>query len=319
MFKRIALLIPFVVAALSPALAQTYPVRAVKIVVGTTAGSGPDIQARTLAQQLTTSLGQTFFVENRPGANQTIAARMVAQSDPDGHTLLFSSSAIAPTPYIYKNAGYDLKTDLTPVASVGLLDGILMLVDAKSPIKTIPEFIAHAKKERVLYGSPGVGNILHLATELFSKDAGISMQHIPFKGVSEVMTAMLGGSLQVMFVTPPSVIGLLREGRVRALAYTGSKPFPVFPEVPLMKDVLAGSKPLGSWAMFFAPSKTPSATIEKLNASIRAALLEPAVASIMQRDGYIPDNRDAAQTAAFFAAEVDRMEGAVAAAGIKPN
>ena len=319
MFKGISLLLPLILAAVSPALAQQYPERSVKIVVGTTAGSGPDIQARTLGQQLSATLGQPFVVENRPGANQTIAARMVAQSESDGHTLLFVSSAIAPTPYIYKNPGYDLKADLKPVASIGILDGILMLVDAKSPIKTLPEFIAQAKKDRAVYGSPGVGNILHLATELFSKDAGISMQHIPYKGVSEVITALLGGSVQVMFVTPPSVIGLIRDGRVRALAYTGSKPFPVFPEVPLMKDVLPGSKPLGSWAMFFAPAKTPTATIEKLNASIRSALQTPAVASIMQRDGYIPDNRDAAQTATFFSKEVDLMADAVAAAGIKPN
>ena len=319
MLTRFSLTALMLMAAASPALAQHYPERSVKIVVGTTAGSGPDIQARTLAQQLGAGLGQPFYVENRPGANQTIAARMVAQSDPDGHTLLFASSAIAPTPYIYKNAGYELKTDLAPIASIGILDGILMLVDAKSPIKTVAEFIAHAKKERVLYGSPGVGNILHLATELFSKDAGISMQHIPYKGVSEVMTSLLGGSVQAMFVTPPSVIGLIREGRVRALAYTGSKPFPVFPDVPLMKDLLPGSKPLGSWAMFFAPGKTPPAVIEKLNASIRAALQAPAVASIMQRDGYIPDNRDVAQTSAFFANEVDLMAAAVTAAGIKPN
>ena len=319
MLKVTSLLIPLILAAVTPAQAQQYPERPVKIVVGTTAGSGPDIQARTLGQQLSSTLGQPFVIENRPGANQTIAARMVAQSDPDGHTLLFVSSAIAPTPYIYKNPGYDLKADLKPVASIGILDGILMLVDAKSPITTVPEFIAQAKKDRAVYGSPGVGNILHLATELFSKDAGISMQHIPYKGVSEVITALLGGSVQVMFVTPPSVIGLIRDGRVRALAYTGSKPFPVFPEVPLLKDVLRGSKPLGSWAMFFAPAKTPSATIDKLNASIRSALEAPAVASIMQRDGYIPDNRDAAETAAFFIKEVDLMADAVAAAGIKPN
>lgn len=319
MFKRVSLLLPLIIAAVSSALAQQYPERSVKIVVGTTAGSGPDIQARTVAQQLSSTLGQPFVVENRPGANQTIAARMVAQSEADGHTLFFVSSAIAATPYIYKNPGYDLKADLKPVASVGILDGILMLVDAKSPIKTVSEFITKAKSDRILYGSPGVGNILHLATELFSKDAGISMQHIPYKGVSEVITALLGGSVQVMFVTPPSVIGLIRDGRLRALAYTGSKPFPVFPEVPLMKNVLPGSKPLGSWAMFFAPAKTPTATIDKLNASIRSALKAPAVASIMQRDGYIPDNRDAAETAAFFDKEVDLMADAVAAAGIKPN
>ena len=183
----------------------------------------------------------------------------------------------------------------------------------------MPEFIAYAKKERVLYGSPGVGNILHLATELFSLTAGISMQHVPYKGASEVMTALLGGSVQVMFVTPPSVMGLLKDGRVRALAFTGTKPFPPFPDVPLMKNVLPGSEPMGSWGMFFAPGKTPAAVVEKLNAAIREALKVPAVSGIMQRDGYVPDNRNATETAAFFRKEVDRMAAAVKAAGIQPN
>jgi len=301
------------------AQAQQYPDHPVRVIVGYAAGSGPDIQARTVAQQLSTSLGQSFYVENRLGANGTIAARSVAQSKPDGYTLLFSSSSITPTPYIYKSLGYDLKTDLESVASVGILDGMLMLVDSKSPIKSVSEFIAYAKKERVLYGSPGVGNILHLATELFSQKAGISMQHVPYKGASEVMTALLGGSVQVMFVTPPSVMGLVKDGRVRALAFTGTKPFPPFPDVPLMKDMLPGSEPMGSWGMFFAPAKTPVAIVDKLNAAIREALTVPAVSGIMQRDGYVPDNRNAADTAAFFRKEVDRMSEAVKAAKIEPN
>lgn len=305
--------------AASSAQAQAYPEHPVRVIVGYAAGSGPDIQARTVAQQLGTSLGQPFIVENRLGANGTIAARSVAQAKPDGSTLLFSSSSITPTPYIYKSLGYDLRTDLEPVASVGILDGMLMLVDAKSPIRNVPEFIAYAKKEHVLYGSPGVGNILHLATETFSQKAGISMQHVPYKGASEVMTALLGGSVQVMFVTPPSVMGLVKDGRVRALAFTGSKPFPPFPEVPLLKDVLPGSEPMGSWGMFFAPGKTPAAVVDKLNGAIRAALTVPAVAAVMQRDGYVPDNRNAADTAVFFRKEVERMGEAVKAAKIEPN
>jgi tripartite-type tricarboxylate transporter receptor subunit TctC len=289
------------------------------VIVGYATGSGPDIQARTLAQQLGSSLGQSFFVENRLGANGTIAARSVAQSKPDGYTLLFSSSSITPTPYIYKNLGYDMLTDLEPVASVGILDGLLMLVDVNSPIKSVQEFIAHAKKERVLYGTPGVGNILHLATERFSKAAGISMQHVPYKGASEVMTALLGGSVQVMIVSPPSTMGLLKDGRIRALAFTGSKPFPPFPDVPLMKDVLPGFAPMGSWGMFFAPGKTPKEIVDKLNVAIRQALQVPSVASVMERDGYVPDNRNAAETAAFFRKEVEQMAEAVKAAGIEPN
>ena len=222
-------------------------------------------------------------------------------------------------PYIYKNLGYDPLTDLRPVATVGILDGLLMLVDSKSPIKSVPEFIEYAKKNRVLYGSPGVGNTLHLATEMFSQKAGISMQHVPYKGASEVMTALLGDSVQVMIVTPPSVMGLVQDGRVRALAFTGSKPFPPLPNVPLMKDILPGYEPMGSWGMFYAPGKTPTAVVDKLNTAIREALKVPAVSSIMQRDGYVPDNRNAAETAAFFRKEVEQMGEAVKAAKIEPN
>jgi tripartite-type tricarboxylate transporter receptor subunit TctC len=310
------MMLPF---AAAPAQAQKYPDRPVRVIVGYAAGSGPDIQARTVAAQLGTDLGQNFFVENRLGANGTLGARTVVQATPDGYTLLYSSNGIAPTPYIYKSLGYDVFTDLKPVATIGELDGLFMLVDAKSPYKTLQEFIAAAKKERLLYGSPGVGNGLHLAAELFSKAAGISMQHIPYKGASEVMTAMLGGSVNVMFVTPPSVLGLLKDGRVRPLGFTGTKPFPLYPDVPLVTSVLPNFKPIGSWGMFFAPGKTPDAVVGSLNAAIRAALKNPKVASVMQRDGYIPDERDAAQTAAFFRKEVEATADAVKAAGIQPQ
>src|SRR5262245_29809539 len=293
--------------------AQHYPDHPVKVMVGYAAGSGPDIQARTVSAQLSLDLGQQFFVENRTGANGTIGTRAVVQAKPDGYTILYSSNGIAPTPYIYKNLGYDILTDLTPIASVGVLDGLFMLVDAKSPYKTLQEFIAHAKKDRAVYGSPGVGNGLHLATEIFSKKAGIKMQHVPYKGASEVMNGLLGGSIDLMFVSPPSVIGLIKEGRVRPLAFTGSKPFPEFPTVPLMKDMVQGFEPIGSWGLFLAQGKTPKAIVEKLNGAIREALKNPAVEGVMRRDGYIADNRDVAQTAAFFRSEVERTGEAIKA------
>jgi tripartite-type tricarboxylate transporter receptor subunit TctC len=183
----------------------------------------------------------------------------------------------------------------------------------------LQEFIAAAKKSQLLYGSPGVGNGLHLATELFSKAAGIKMQHIPYKGTSEVMAAMLGGNVNVMFATPPSVMGLIKSGRVRPLAFTGTKPFPAFPDVPLMSSALSDFAPIGSWGMFFAPGKTPDAVVEKLNVAIRAAMKNPNVASVMQRDGYFPDDRNVAQTAAFFRKEVEATADAVKAAGIQPQ
>jgi len=319
MLRTFSLLIAIVCVGASAALAETYPDHPVRVVVGFAAGSGPDIHARTVSQELGNSLGQQFYVENRLGANGTIAARSVATSKPDGYSLLFTSSSIISTPYIYRNLGYDTLTDLRPIATIGELDGMFMLVDSKSPIKTLAEFLALAKTERVLYGSPGVGNGLHLATEIFAKKAGITLQHVPYKGASEVMTALLGGSVQVMFVTPPSVMGLIKDGRVRPLAFTGSKPFPPTPDVPLMKDMLPGYEPTGSWGIFLAPGKTPDDIVGKLNGEIRKALRVPAVANIMQRDGYIPDDRDPTAAAAFFRKEVTQAAEAVKAAGIEPN
>src|SRR6516162_2890769 len=262
MIRLLALASLLLAGISSAAPAQTYRGHPVHVYVGYSPGSGPDIQARTVAQALSTAFGQSFVVENRTGANGTLAARAVAQAAPDGYTLLFSSSSIAPTPFVYKNLGYDLLTDLAPVATIGELDGIFMLVDAKSPIRSVPEFVAYAKDHRVFYGSPGVGNELHLKAELFNQQAGIKMEHVPYRGASEVMTGLLSGAVQVMFVTPPSVVGLLREGRVRALAFTGSKPFAAFPDVPLMKNMVSNFEPIGSWGMFFAPAKTPPEIIE---------------------------------------------------------
>ena len=300
------------------ARAQSYPDRPVRVVIGFAAGSGPDIQGRTVSQEIGNSVGQQFYVENRLGANGTIAARSVATAKPDGYSLLFSSSSIVSTPYVYKNLGYDTLVDLRPIATVGQLDGLFMLVDARSPIRTLAELIARARTERVLYGSPGVGNALHLAAEIFAKKAGVTLQHVPYKGASEVTTALLAGNVQVMFVTPPSVMGLIKDGRLRPLAFTGTKLFPPTPDVPLMKDLVPRYEPQGSWGMFFAPGRTPDDVVDKLNAEIRKALQVPAVAEIMQRDGYMPDGRDSAATAIFFRKEVERAAEAVKAAGIEP-
>jgi tripartite-type tricarboxylate transporter receptor subunit TctC len=300
------------------ALAQTYPSKTIKVLVGFAAGSGPDIQAHTVAQQLSLQLNQAVYIENRMGANGTIAAKSVALSNPDGYTLLFSSSSISSTPYVYKNPGFDLLKDLRAVASVGILDGMLVLVNAKSSMVTISDLVDKAKKERLMYGSPGVGNIIHLASESINLNAGIGMEHIPYKGTSEVMTGLLSDSIQVMVATPPSVLNLVLEGKVRALAFTGSKKFAPLPEVPLLKEMYPNFDPIGSWGIFFAPSKTPVEVVDKLNAAVREAVKVSNVASLLQRDGYFPDNRNAQEANAFFRNEVLRMKEPFRAAKIEP-
>jgi tripartite-type tricarboxylate transporter receptor subunit TctC len=299
--------------------AQTYPDRPVHILVGFAAGSGPDVLARAVAAQLGADLGQNFIVENRPGANGTIASGVVAQAAPDGYTLLYTSDSIAPTPFIYKSLPYDVFKDLAPIATVGVLDGLLMLVNPSSPAHNVKEFIDYAKKNPVFYGSPGIGNGLHLAAALFNKATGLHMEHVPFKGASEVSAALLGGNINVMFVTPPSVIGLVKSGQLRALAFTGSRPFPELPDVPLMKDTVPDYPPVKGWGIFFAPAKTPPALVDKLNAAVRHALTVPAVVNVVRKSGYVPDDRTPAQVAEFFRAQVDEAQKAVQAAGIEPN
>jgi tripartite-type tricarboxylate transporter receptor subunit TctC len=230
--------------------AQTYPDRPVRILVGFAAGSGPDVLARTIATQLSTDLGQQFFIENRPGANGTVALRSLVQAEADGYTLLYASSSITPIPYIYKDLPFDILRDLAPIATAGILDGYLMLVNPALPVRNVPEFIAYAKNNRVLYGSPGVGNNLHLAAETFNVRAGLKMEHVPFKGSSEVQTNLMAGHIQVMFVSPPGAMPLVREGNLRAIGYAGSKPFPDLPELPLISATVTGFPVIGSWGMF---------------------------------------------------------------------
>jgi tripartite-type tricarboxylate transporter receptor subunit TctC len=277
------------------------------------------VVARAVGNQLSHDLGENFVVENRPGANGTIATNVVVQAAPDGYTLLYTSDSIAPTPFVYKSLPYDVFRDLAPIATSGVLDGLLMLVNPSSPAQTVDEFIAYAKSHRVLYGSPGVGNGLHLAAALFNKTAGLNMEHVPFKGASEVVAALLGNNIDVMFVTPPSVLGLIKDGKLRALAFTGTKPFPELPDVPLMKASVPDYPPVQAWGIFFGPAKTPPEIVDKLNAAIRHALREPAVANVVQKSGYVPDDRTPAQTAEFFRAKVEAAQQAVKAAGIEPN
>ena len=301
------------------ACADGYPDRAVKVVIGFSAGSGPDVIGRAITSQLSQDLGQPFMVQNLAGANGLIAIKSVVGASPDGYSLLYSSSSIAPVPYMYRNPSFDLTKDLAPIATAGILDGDFVLVQPSLPVANIREFIDYARSHRILYGSPGIGNGLHLATELFNEKAGLKMEHVPYRGASEVTSALLGGSIQVMFVTPPSVFPMVKSGMLKAIGYTGSKPFAELPDLPLVKDTLPSYPVQGSWGMFFAPKGTPNDVIDKLNAAIQAALKQPAVANVVQKSGYDPDGRSPEETAQFFKKEIEAMAEAVKAAKIQPE
>ncbi len=319
MLKRAMGALALFCALTSSAQAQNYPDRPVKVMVGFSAGSGPDVIARAISAQLSNDLKQQFYVENRTGANGAIAIKALITSEPDGHTMLYSSSSISSVPHVYKSLGHDIMKEMIPVATSGILDGYFMLVNPSTPVKSVAEFIEYAKKNRVVYGSPGVGNVLHLAAEMFKLKAGIEMEHVPFRGASDVTAALLQGSIQVMFVTPPSVLPLVEGGQVRAIGFTGSKRFPPTPDVPLVSETVPTFPVTGSWGMFYVPQKTPKPVVDKLNAAIRAAMTSDIVDKSVVKSGYIPDNRNAEQTAEFFRKEVDAAGVAVRAARIEPN
>ena len=266
--------------------AQDFPNRPVRIVVPFEAGA-PDAIARIVAQQLTAQTGQTFVVENRPGANGMIGADAVAKAKPDGYTVLVTSTSITVNPSIYRKLPYDLAKDLVPVTNLGAVEALLVVVNPSVPAQNLQEFLAFAKKKdsRVSYGSPGTGNQLHVASELFNVRAGLGMVHIPYKGAGPAATALLSGQIQLLVTTPPLVLAHIRAGKLRALAYTHNKRASYLPDVPTMNEAgFPGFEVDGGWFGMFAPAHTPPAIVAKLSTEAKRAMQTPEVTRRMEAE-----------------------------------
>lgn len=324
MLRRLLVLV-VLVCVLCPATtawAQTYPARSVRIIVPFAAGGTPDVVARILAQQLAAQTGQSFVVENRPGADGVVGAQAVAESSPDGYTLLVTSSSFVINPSFHKKLPFDVVRDFEPVSNIAATEAYILGVTPSLPAQSVQELIALTRKpdNRISFGSPGVGNGLHLAAELFKSLTQTQMVHVPYRGAAPAITGLMAGDVQVMFMTPPSSLPYLEAGKIRPLAYTGARRFARLPDVPTMAEAgVAGMEVLASWTGMFAPGKTPGPVIAQVHREVQKAVTTPAVRERLAGIGVIPLGSPPADFKPFVAAQLEQIADIVRAAGIEPH
>jgi tripartite-type tricarboxylate transporter receptor subunit TctC len=263
-------------AALRIAWAQAYPTRPVRIIVGFGPGGAPDIMGRLIGQWLSERLGQSFIVENRPGAGGNIATEAVVRAVPDGYMLLVVGTWNLNNAALYPNLSFNFIRDITPVASLGNVPYV-MVVNLSFPAKTVPEFMAYAKANpgKLSMASPGIGTGPHLAGELFKFMTGVDMVHVPYRSSAPALTDLLGGQVQMTFGPLPSTIEYVRAGKLRALAVTTETRLKVLPEIPTVGEFVPGYEASGRGFGLGAPKNTPAEIIEKLNREINAGLADP--------------------------------------------
>lgn len=263
--------------------ARQYPARPVRVVIGFTPGGQPDIVARLIAPKLGTALGQQFVIDNRPGAGGVTGAKIVVDAQPDGHTLLVSSSSIAISPAIYAKLPFDTVRDFAGI-SMAYSAAYLVAATPSLAVKNLPEFVAHAKAKpgQLNYSSAGNGSGMHLAGEILRQTLNIDVVHVPYKGVPEALTDTIGGRVQFTMAPLGASVSLIRDGRLRALAATSPKRLAVYPDIPTVAELGYPGFRWDSWAGVFAPAKTPRSIINKLHHEIVRALND---AEVQQRMG----------------------------------
>jgi len=296
---------------------QDYPIRPIRLIVPFPPGGNVDVFSRVLFRQVELELGQNIVIDNRGGANGLIGAGVVANALPDGYTLLNTSFAFAVNPSILKKMPFDIKKDFAPVTNVALGLGYLMVINNEVPAKTVPELIALAKQRPISYSTAGIGNGQHLAGALFTLKAGVDMLHVPYKGGGPAMTALLGGEVQVHFPAGSVGVPLVKQGRARALGFTGAKRLSSLPDVPTIGESVPGYVADAGWHGMFAPAKTPAAIVKKLQVAVRKALQEPKVRSHFVDNGYEPQGDPPDVWARKFRADVDLFADIVRQAKIE--
>ena len=309
-------------AAVLPAMprvayAQAYPTRPVRIIVGFAPGGGNDIMARLIGPWLSERLGQQFVIENRPGAGTNIATEAVVNASPDGYTLLLASLPNASNATLYEHLKFNFIRDITPVAGISR-DPFAIEVNPSMPVKTVPEFIGHAKANpgKINMASGGIGSGNHIFGELFQMMSGVHLVHVPYRGAGPALVDLLGGQVQVMFASMPSSIEYVRAGRLRALAVTTATRSPVLPDLATVGEFVPGYE-ASFWTGIGAPKNTPPEIVDKLNKEINAALADPKMKARLTELGVAALPGSPADFGKLIASETDKWGKVIRAANIK--
>lgn len=299
------------------ALAQDWPTRPVRILVGSAPGGGTDAMARAVADRLGPLLKQSVVAENRPGASNTLAADMTAKST-DGHTMVMGvSTAHAIAPHLLK-LGYDNNKDLVPVVFVGAVPNVLVVNNAL-PVDSVKSLIALAKSQpgKLNYATSGSGSTQHIAAELFKDQAGVFITHIPYRGSGPALVDLIGGQVQMSFDTMPSVIGHIKNGRIKALAVASAKRNPQLPDLPTMAEAGLNGVEMSAWYGIYMPASTPKAVQERVYAEVTKVLAMPETQTRLGAIGADLTPMTQAQFVAFHNAENKRYGDLIARKNIK--
>ncbi len=316
-FLRLAAGAAALPAASRIAMAQSYPSRPVRIIVGFAAGGASDIAARLIAQWLSERMGQQFVVENRPGAGGNIATEAVVRSAPDGYTLLVVGPPNAINATLYEKLSFNFLRDVVPVASINREPSV-MEVNPSLPVHSVPEFIAYAKANpgKINHASAGSGTAGHIAGEMFKMMTGIDMVHVPYRGGVPAFTDLIGGRVQVMFGNLPTSIAQIRAGKLRALAVTSTTHHDALPGIPTVSQFVPGYEATSVYGIG-APRGTPLEIIERLNKEINEGLADPKIRARLEDLGSSAFASSPAEFAKFFADETERLGKVVKFSGAK--
>ena len=300
------------------ALAQEYPVKAVRVIVGFPAGGGSDLIARLVAQKLSGALGQPAVVENRPGASANIAAELVAKSTPDGYTLLFGNSSLSISPAVFRKLNYDPVKDLVPISMASSYP-FALAVHPSLPVRSVRELVAlaKAKPDALDYASAGAGTMSHLAMELLRLKTGIKVTNLPYKGAAPALVSLLSGETQLAFLVMPVAAPQIKAGKLRGLGVAAPTRSAAAPEVPTMEEAGVKDNIAMQWNGFFAPARTPPVILDRLYREVSKIVHLPDVKQRFEAEGATPSGISPSEFAAFYRAEAEKWADVARRSGTK--